>query len=142
MPKVAMSRRALKECRAAAEDGSPIPINKRAMRRLLEELRPFYEEQLDRVGGSKQWKNDGPRMVHQARCVGVLAWFHSVSAGSRKEVSRKHLWWAFEFVKAGCDVRPEPRASSAGQRQMFTKYCNQGVQVVGPAADYWRERLS
>lgn len=119
MPKV--SEQALAECRAAVCVGSPIPINDPALDELVECVRKYFEAVLDVPGGAETWKRDRPKMLFQCACIGSLA---ALTAALKeltvKEVDGDSLRFAFNFVKAGCDVR----LSMDKRLEMFTKYCS------------------
>jgi hypothetical protein len=133
-----VSEQALAECRAAVCVGSAIPVNDPALDRLVEEVRPHYEVVLDDdTEGAQTWKRDRPRMLFQCACIGSLA---ALTAKLKKlnatEVDEASLVFAYEFVKAGCDLRFQ----TDPQFKMFTKYC--GTPTQQPQyADLWEQAL-
>jgi hypothetical protein len=98
-----MSEIAIKECVAELRAACRRPIDEPALERLLDGLRPNFQQILDRPEGKAHWTDQGRHMRDNGRYLGALADFFSYQADV-DVVGATQLIQAFAMVEAACRV--------------------------------------
>lgn len=111
---VSMSALAMEECVTELRAACRRPIDEAALARLLDWLRPNFEQILDRPEGRAHWADHGHHMRDNGRYLGALADFFGYEANV-PVVGVNELERAFAIVRDACRVGAEqaPRTASA-----------------------------